>query len=69
MAMADFPFEVVETSGEIAIATWEELKKSGRGTPVVLGDKIEDFLPACNPAQDTRLPLLKPNRLISRTIS
>ena len=59
MAMADFPFEVVKTSGEVALAAWEDLKKSGRGTPVVLGDKIEDFLPACNPVQAARLPLVR----------
>ena len=54
--MADFPFEVVETSGEDALATWEELKKAGRGAPIILGGKIEDYLPACNPEQAARLP-------------
>ena len=56
MAMVDFPFEVVEASGEHALATWEELKNAGRGTPVVLGSEIENFLPACNPAQRAQLP-------------
>jgi hypothetical protein len=56
MATANFPFEVVETSGEDALAKWEELKKAGRGAPVVLGSKIEDFLPALNPGQAARLP-------------
>jgi len=54
--MVDFPFEVVEASGEHALATWEELKNAGRGTPVVLGSEIENFLPACNPAQRAQLP-------------
>ena len=35
---ADFPYEIVETSGENALARWEELKKAGRGSPVVLGE-------------------------------
>src|SRR5882724_12770371 len=56
MAMANFPFEFVETSGEDALATWEVLKNAGRGAPVVLGSKIEDYLPACNPVQAARLP-------------
>jgi len=56
MAIAGFPFEVVETSGEDALAAWEKLKTSGRGSPVVLGSKIADYLPACNPAQAARLP-------------
>ena len=54
--MVDFPFEVVETSGEEALATWEHLKKSGRGMPVVLGGNIENYLPACDPVQAARLP-------------
>ena len=36
---ADFPYEIVETTGENALATWEELKKAGRGSPVVLGEE------------------------------
>jgi hypothetical protein len=49
MATANFPFEVVETSGEDALAKWEELKKAGRGAPVVLGSKIGDYLPCPQP--------------------
>jgi uncharacterized protein DUF4253 len=30
-------FELVETTGDRALAIWEELKGSGRGSPVVLG--------------------------------
>lgn len=37
-ALANFPFEIVETSGEMALARWEELKAAGRGVPVVVGD-------------------------------
>jgi hypothetical protein len=36
-ALAAFPFERVETSGEEALVTWERLKRAGRGFPVVLG--------------------------------
>ena len=37
-ALANFPFEIVETSGEDALARWEELKTAGRGVPVVVGN-------------------------------
>jgi hypothetical protein len=37
--LANFPYEIVETSGENALALWEELKKAGRGAPVVLGQE------------------------------
>ena len=36
-AIASFPFERVETSGEEALATWARLKLAGHGFPVVLG--------------------------------
>ena len=36
-AIATFPFERVLTSGADALATWERLKRAGRGAPVVLG--------------------------------
>jgi hypothetical protein len=36
-ALANFPFERVETGGAEALATWERLKRAGRGFPVVLG--------------------------------
>lgn len=48
-ALAHFPFEIVEVSGESALAKWEELKAAGRGVPVVVGDidgLLESFLPA-----------------------
>ena len=34
----NFPFEIVETTGENALAKWEQLKAAGRGVPVVVGD-------------------------------
>jgi Domain of unknown function (DUF4253) len=34
----NFPFEIVETTGENALAQWEQLKAAGRGVPVVVGD-------------------------------
>ncbi len=37
-ALAAFPFERIESSGEQALATWEQLKAAGRGSPVILGD-------------------------------
>src|SRR5262249_43397693 len=36
-ALATFPFERVEVTGEEALAAWERLKRAGRGLPVVLG--------------------------------
>jgi hypothetical protein len=36
-AMQDFPFELVEISGRDALTTWEQLKREGRGEPVVVG--------------------------------
>jgi hypothetical protein len=44
-AIADSPFEIVETTGENALAKWEELKRAGRGVPVVLGhENVESIL-------------------------
>jgi hypothetical protein len=36
-AIACFPFERIETRGEEALKTWEQLKRAGRVAPVVLG--------------------------------
>lgn len=36
-AIAKFPYELVETTGEDAYRKWRELKSAGRGTPVILG--------------------------------
>jgi hypothetical protein len=55
-AFANFPYEVVETSGEDALATWEELKTAGRGAPVVLGeDDLENLLAPFDPKEWPRL--------------
>ena len=37
-ALAAFPFERVEVPGDVALAKWEELRKAGRGVPIVVGD-------------------------------
>lgn len=36
-ALAKFPLKLIETTGDQALAKWQELKLSGQGTPVVLG--------------------------------
>jgi uncharacterized protein DUF4253 len=54
-AIAAFPFERIETTGQHALAKWRELKTAGRGSPVVLGGgqsivMIMDLLhPAASP--------------------
>jgi len=35
--MANFPFELVATTGDKALEKWSELKSAGRGIPVVVG--------------------------------
>ncbi|HWA42202.1 MAG TPA: hypothetical protein VHA10_03260, partial [Hypericibacter adhaerens] len=35
--LRSFPFELIETSGDLALSRWEELKCSERIIPVVLG--------------------------------
>lgn len=50
-ALANFPFEIVETSGESALAKWQELKSAGRGVPVVVGKDIEGVLGPFAPGQ------------------
>ena len=53
---ANFPYEIVETSGENALATWEELKTAGRGAPVVLGeDELDNLLVPFEPRHRERL--------------
>jgi hypothetical protein len=53
---ANFPYEIVETTGEHALATWEELKGAGRGAPVVLGeDELENLLCPFDPMNRERL--------------
>jgi hypothetical protein len=36
-ALKNFPLRLVETTGEKAMAVWQELKSAGGGTPVILG--------------------------------
>lgn len=48
-ALANFPFEIVETSGENAFAQWKELKAAGRGAPVVVGADIGNVLEPFHP--------------------
>jgi hypothetical protein len=55
---AEFPFELVETTGEQALATWQLLKSAGRGAPVVLGGDEE--LPQVAEAVDPRWPGWRP---------
>lgn len=43
-ARANFPYEIVETTGEDALAKWEELKTGGRGVPVIVGDDLDEIL-------------------------
>lgn len=43
-ARARFPYEIVETTGENALAKWEELKSAGRGVPVIVGDDVDNVL-------------------------
>lgn len=43
-ARANFPYEIVVTTGENALLKWEELKTAGRGVPVIVGDDIENVL-------------------------
>jgi hypothetical protein len=40
-AIATFPYERIETTGELALATWQELRPEGRSSPVVLGGDEE----------------------------
>jgi hypothetical protein len=65
--MLNFPYEIVETSGEDALATWEKLKNAGRGTPVVLGSGIEKFLPT--QAQRAQLPPVQDILAVAATIN
>jgi hypothetical protein len=59
-ALTNFPFEIVQTRGEDALAAWQALKTAGRGAPVVVGDLdgiLEPFSPGSHegpkPLQET----------------
>jgi hypothetical protein len=49
LALANFPFEIVETSGENAFATWKDLKTADRGLPVVVGADVGNVLEPFHP--------------------
>jgi hypothetical protein len=53
-ALANFPFEIVETSGENAFAKWKELKTAGRGAPVVVGTDVGNVLEPFHPQWQRR---------------
>jgi hypothetical protein len=53
-ALANFPFEIVETSGENAFAKWKELKATGRGAPVVVGTDVANVLEPFQPRWQRR---------------
>ena len=44
-ALANFPLKLIETTGEKALETWQQLKSAGQGSPVILGgdDDQESF--------------------------
>jgi hypothetical protein len=50
-ALAAFPFELLETTGEQALATWQQLKTARRGVPVVIGgdDSLTNLLTPFRP--------------------
>jgi len=55
-AFANFPYELVETPGEDALAAWEALRGAGRGAPVVLGeDDLDNLLAPFDPRERSRL--------------
>jgi len=54
-AVANFPYEVVETDGESALAEWERLKNAGPGAPVVLGDDLDNLLHPFGSSERARL--------------
>jgi hypothetical protein len=52
-AIAAFPFQRTEVPGDRALATWQQLKATGRGAPVVLGgdDDVERLMDVLDPAE------------------
>ncbi len=54
-AIESFPFELVETKGRNALATWERLRAAGQGSPVVLGTEDDVALVAPFEADAQRL--------------
>lgn len=62
-ARARFPYEIVETTGENALAKWEELKSAGRGVPVIVGDDVDNVLRPFYP--DASEPLIPVSEQLS----
>jgi hypothetical protein len=50
-ALQHFPLELIETTGDQALAKWQELKSAGQGFPVVLGadDDSNSFVDLLTP--------------------
>jgi len=40
-ALEKFPLKLIETTGDKALAKWQELKTAGQGSPVILADDNE----------------------------
>ncbi|MFZ5783715.1 MAG: DUF4253 domain-containing protein [Pseudomonadota bacterium] len=56
-ALAAFPCEIVETTGEEALTRWEQLKSAGRGVPVVVGDLSGILRAFSEDEEDARRPV------------
>jgi uncharacterized protein DUF4253 len=55
-AIAAFPYQRIETAGELALVTWQQLRSAGRDSPVVLGaDRdVALLMGMLDPADPTR---------------
>lgn len=56
-ALANFPYPLIETTGEAALAKWQELKAAGRGTPVILGGGDDSFNALLTPFEPDGPPI------------
>jgi len=63
---AKLPFDVVETTEEQKRHTWKQLKKEGRGVPLVIGDaeRLEEYQGSKFPRSETKRILRAADRLI-----
>ncbi|HTU00049.1 MAG TPA: hypothetical protein VMF58_18510, partial [Rhizomicrobium sp.] len=48
-ALANFPGQLIETTGKDAYDKWRELKRAGRGTPIILGGDESSYNNLFNP--------------------